>query len=43
MTRLRLEGQRALACMGVGPEVEQAIKDRLRELEAIPGVMEDRS
>lgn len=42
MTRLKLEGQRAIACMGVGPEVEQAIKDRLRELDDVPGVMEDR-
>lgn len=43
MTRLKLEGQRALACMGTGPEVEQAIKDRLRELDGVPGVMEERA
>lgn len=41
MTRLKLEGQRAISCMGVGPEVEQAIKDRLRELDDVPGVGEE--
>lgn len=34
MTRLSLGDQRSLACMGTGPEVERAIKDRLRELQA---------
>lgn len=41
MTRLALEGKRALSCMGTGPEVEQAIRDRLEELKKQPYSEED--
>lgn len=38
MTRLVIAGKRALACMGTGPEVERAIREKLAQLDNVPDV-----